>query len=84
MEDIIKIVKSPEDTGILLKDVSETIQNEAKEQKGWFLSMLLRRLGASLLGNILAGKGVEGEGFFRADYGSCIKNKDFNAAWSFN
>ena len=58
MEDIIKIVKSLEDSGLLLKGVSETIQNEAKEQKGRFLSVLLGTLGASLLGNILAGKGI--------------------------
>ena len=79
MEDIIKIVKSLEDSGLLLKGVSETIQNEAKEQKGGFLSMLLGTLGASLLGNILAGKGMNraGEGFLRAGYGSSIKNKDF-------
>ena len=37
MEDIIKIVKSLEDSGLLLKGVSETIQNEAKERKGAFL-----------------------------------------------
>ena len=56
MEEIIKIVKSLEDSGLLLKWVSETIQNEAGEWKGGFLSMLLGTLGASLLGNILAGK----------------------------
>ena len=68
MEYIIKIVKFLEDSGLLLKGVSETIQNEAKEQKGGFLSMLLGTLGASLLGNILAGKGMNraGEGFLRA------------------
>ena len=55
-EYIIKIVKSLEDSGLLLKGVSETIQNKAKEQEGEFLSMLLGTLGASLLGNILAGK----------------------------
>ena len=49
MEDIIKIVKSLEDSSLLLKGVSRTIQNEAKEQKGGFLSMLLGTLGASLL-----------------------------------
>ena len=72
MEDIIKIVKSLEDSGLLLKGVTETIQNEAKEQKGGFLSMLLGTLGASLLGNILAGKGVNraGEGIVRAGYGN--------------
>ena len=48
MEDIMKIVKSLEDSGLLLKGVSEIIQNEAKEQKGGFLSMFLGILGASL------------------------------------
>ena len=52
MKDIIKIVKSLEDSGLLLKGVSETIQNEAKEQRRGFLSMLLVTLGASLLGYI--------------------------------
>ena len=52
MEDIIKIVKSHEDYGLLLKGTSETIQNESKEQKGGFLNMLFGTLGASLLGNI--------------------------------
>ena len=55
-EDIMKIVKSPEDSGLLLKRVSVTIQNEVKEQKGEFLSMLLGTFGVSLLGNMLAGK----------------------------
>ena len=55
MEDIIKIVKYLEDSGLLLKGISETVQNEAREQKGGFLSMLLGTLGASLLGNFLAG-----------------------------
>ena len=54
----IKIVKSLEDSGLLLKGVSEPVQNKAKEQKGGFLSMLLGTLGTSLLGNILAGKGA--------------------------
>ena len=49
MVDIMKIVKSLEDSGLLLKGVSETIQNEVKKQKE-FLSMLLDTLGASLLG----------------------------------
>ena len=53
MKDIIEIIKSLEDSGLLLKWFSETIQNEAKEQKGGFLNMLLGTLGASLLGNIL-------------------------------
>ena len=64
MKDIIEIVKSLKDSGLLLKGVSETIQNEATEQKVGFLSMLLGTLGAISLGNILAGKGVNrvGEG----------------------
>ena len=48
MKDTLKIVKSLEDCEILLKEVSETTKNEAKEQKGGFLSMLLGTLGASL------------------------------------
>ena len=73
---ILKIVKSLEDSGLLLKGVSETIQHESKEQRGGFLSMLLRTSGASLLGDILSkglsGKGVikAGEGTIRAGYGS--------------
>ena len=75
MDDILKIVKPLEDSGVLLKDVSETIQNEAKEQRGGFLSMLLGTLGASLLGDMLFGKKGKGtiragEGTIRADYGS--------------
>ena len=77
---IIKIVKSLEDSGLLLKGVTETVQNEVKEQKGRFLSMLLGTLGASLLGNLLTGKGIyragkgkrinrAGEGVLRAGYG---------------
>ena len=54
----MKIVKSLEDSALLLKGVSETIQNEAKEQKKGFLSVLLGTLGASLLGNMLASKGI--------------------------
>ena len=64
MKGILKIVKSLEDSGILLKRVSETIKNESKEQRGRFLSLLLGTLGASLLSNMLTGKGVirAGEG----------------------
>ena len=58
MNDILKIVKSLEESGLLIKGVSKTIQNEAKEQKGGFLSILLATLGASLLGNLLTGKGT--------------------------
>ena len=53
MHDILKIVKSLENSGVLLKGVSEISQHEAKEQRGGFLSMLLGTLGASLLGDIL-------------------------------
>ena len=72
MENIIKTIKYLEDSGLLLKGVSETIQNEVKVQKGGFLSMLLMTLGACLLGNILAGKGTSKpeEGFITAGYGS--------------
>ena len=64
---------------MLLKGVSERIENESKEQKGRFLNMLLGLLGLSLLGNILAGKGINRaeKGFIKAAYGSSVKNKDF-------
>ena len=89
MKDIIEIVKSLEDSGLLLKGVSETIQNEAKGQKGEFLSMLLGTLGASLLGNSLAGKGMiatshgrginrAGEGIVRAGYSHHSLNSSKN------
>ena len=74
MDDLIKIVKSLEDSGLLLKGITESVQNEVKEQKGGFLSMLLGTLGASLLGNLLTGKGIyragKGKGIVRADEGS--------------
>ena len=76
MEDIIKIVNSLEYSSLLSKGVSDTVHNEAGEQRGGFLIMLLGTLGASLLGNILAGKGINraGEGVIRAGYGN-EKNK---------
>ena len=58
MNDIMKIVQAIEDSNILLKGITKTIKNETKEQKGGFLSMLLGTLGASLLGNLLPGKGI--------------------------
>ena len=92
MDDILKIVKSLEDSGVLSKGVSETIQNEAKEKKGGFLSTLLGTLGASLLGDIfskgLSDKGViragegtirAGEGTIRAGYG--FKKSSLNKFW---
>ena len=73
MNDIIKIIKALENSGILLKRVSKAIKNETKEQKGGFLSMLLGTLGASLLGNLLTGgKGIvrAGDGIVCAGSGS--------------
>ena len=69
MDDNLKIVKSLEDSEVLSKGASETIQNEAKEQRGGFLSMLLGTLGASLVGDILS-KGLSGKGVIRASEGT--------------
>ena len=68
MNDIMKKVKSLEESGLLAKVVSETIKNEAKEQKEGFVGILLGTLGASLSGNLLTGKGTirVGEGTARA------------------
>ena len=68
MNDIMKIVQSLQESGLLIKGATETIQNEAKEQKGGFLGMLLDILGASLVGNVLTGKDAirAGEGAIRA------------------
>ena len=78
MKDIIKIIEALEDSGILLKGVTKTIENETKEQRGGFLSMLLTTLGASLLGNLLTGgKGImrAGDGIVHAGEGSGSKKK---------
>ena len=83
MNDIIKIVQAFEDSNILLKGVTGTVKNETKEQKGGFLSMLLGTLGASLLGNLLTGKGFvragydnnKGKEIERAGFGNQLKNK---------
>ena len=86
IEDIIKIVKSLEDSGLLLKGVTETVQNEVKEQKGGFLSMLLGTLGAISLGHLVTEKGINrarkdreintaGEGVLRTGYGN--NNMDY-------
>ena len=88
IQDIIKIVKSLEDSGLLLKWVTETVQNDVKGQKGGFLGMLLGTLGASLLANILTGHGINragkgrginraGKGIVRAGYGSRFSKMDF-------
>ena len=77
MQDIIKIIKELENSDILLKGVSKTIENEIKEQRGGFLSMLLGTVGDSLLGNLLTGKGImrAEDGIVRAGEGSKKKTK---------
>ena len=78
MNDIMKIVQALEDSNILLNGVTKTIENETKEQKGGFLIMLLGTLGATLLGNLLSGKGIvragsgnnKGKGIVRAVSGN--------------
>ena len=83
MNDIMKIIQALVESNILLKGFTKTIENETKEQKGRYLGMLLGTLGASLLGNMLTGKGMlragygnkyfqskEGKGILRAGYGS--------------
>ena len=77
MNDIMKIVQALEDSNILWKGVTKTIENETKKQKGGFLSLLLETLGASLLENLVAGKWIvragsgnkKGKGVVRAGYG---------------
>ena len=78
MNDIIKIIEALENSGILLEGVTKTIENETKEQRGGFLSILLATLGASLLGNLLSGKGLAraGEGLVRAGEGVKKKTKN--------
>ena len=73
----MKIVQALEDSNVLLKGITKTITNETKEQKDGFLSMPLGTLGASLLGNLLSGKGTArgGEGIVRASYGYSVKKK---------
>ena len=89
MNDIMKIVQALEDSNILLKGVTKTIKNETKEQKGRFLSLLLGTLGASVLGNMLAGKGIVRAGSGNKKGKELLelvleKNGIFNAASSFN
>ena len=68
MNDIMKIISSLAEFGLLIKEVSKTIKTEAKEERRGFLSMLLGTLGASLLENPLTGKGEirAGKGTIRA------------------
>ena len=71
MKYLIKIVTALEEHDVLLKGISKTIKNETKEQKGGLLSMLLGTLSASLLGNLLTGKGLyrTGQGMYKTGYG---------------
>ena len=86
VDDFMKIVKSLEESGLLIKYVSDTIKNEAKKQKIGLTGMLWGTLAASILGNMLAGKhkiaggGVKkaGEGFIWAGEGTTITGKDFH------
>ena len=86
MQDVIKIIKELENSDILLKGGSKTIENEIKEQRGRFLGMLLGTLGASLLGNLLTGKCIiiagEGKGKVRAGEGSKKKTTKFAITFS--
>ena len=87
MKDIMKIIEALENSGILLKGVSKTIENETKEQRGGFLSMLLGTLGASLLGNLLTGgKGImrAGDGIVRAGAGKGSKKKQPKFTFTFS
>ena len=85
MNDIMKIIESLENSSILLKGVTKTIENETKDQRGGFLSMLLGTLGASFLGNLLTGgKGIvrAGEGVIRAGEGVKKKKTKFAVTFS--
>ena len=68
MEDIMKTVKSPEESGLIIKGINETIKNESKEHKDGFLEILLDTLAASLLGSASTERRVTkaGEGTIRA------------------
>ena len=83
----MKIIETLETSGILLKGVSKTIENETKEERGGFLSMLLGTLGASLLGNLLTGgKGImrASDGIVRACAGKISRNKKLNSLLPFH
>ena len=79
MDDIMKIIKSLEKSGLLIKVVSETNKNEAKEQKGGFLNMLIGTLRCSLLGDILTGKGTirSGQDTITAGKGTITSGQNF-------
>ena len=79
MNNIMKIVNLREKPGLLIKCISETVKNEAKEHKGGFLGMSLGTLSATLLGSLLAGKGT-----IRVGDGKLEHAKIFNVASCFN
>ena len=72
----MKVIQALEDSNILLKVVSKTVQNEVKEQKRGFLSLLLATLGASLLGNLLTGKGIVRAGTGNHSLNSSTSNEN--------
>ena len=86
MNDIMKVMQALENSNILIKGVTKAIKNETKEQKRGFLSMLLGTLGASLLGNLLTGKGIlragsgnkKGKGVLRAGSGGPLSSTSKN------
>ena len=86
MNDIMKIIKSLEESGLLIKGVNETIRNEAQKPKGRFLIMVLGTLGTSLFRNLLGTKGTvrAGEDTIRAGKAQLELARIFNAASSFN
>ena len=91
MNDIMEIVQALEDSNILLKGVTKTIKNETKEKKVGFLSKLFGTLGASVLGNILAEKGIvragsgdrKGKGIVRGGSGKRIVRAGYRKKWDF-
>ena len=79
MNDIIKIVRSLEESGLLIKGVSKTIKNEVNKQKGGFLRILLGTLGDSLSGSLLTGKNTN-----RTSNVKIKAGQEFNATSSLN
>ena len=76
MNDFMEIVESLKESRLLIKSVNKTIKNEVRQQKGGFLSMLLGKLGASLLGNLLTGKGT-----IRAGEDTITEGQDFSCCF---
>ena len=86
MDDIMKIFKSLEESGLSIKGVTENIQDEGKEQKRGFLNMLLGTLCASLLGNLVTGKvlkaKISGQGGIRAGEEAITANWGRATIWA--